>query len=413
MNRNRPSDLDYFFAAGINYRKGDAEVRSLYAINPTQYGQLLLDAPSRGLHEIFVLSTCNRTEIYGFAEDPSVLTDLLCSYTAGGRPLFEELAYHKKGMEAVQHLFSVAAGLDSQILGDYEIVGQIKQSMKIAKERKLIGAFLDRILGSVLQASRVIKNQTALSDGTVSVSFAAIQYIKQYMENLSGKKVLLIGTGKIGRNTCRNLVDYLGAGDITLVNRTEEKAADLASTLGLKHAPIEDLDNQVRLADIIVVATNAPEPVLLKKHFEGLSDKLVLDLSIPFNAEKQIADLARIHLVDIDELSRMKDETLQKREAEIPKAKAIIEEHIGDLLEWFEMRKHVPVLKAVKSKLQQIHDQSLTELLSSPLPVRVTADPDLKIQRVLNGMATKMRKMNQRGCHYIEAINEFIAEEIN
>jgi len=307
----------------------------------------------------------------------------------------------------------VSAGLDSQILGDYEIVGQIKQAMKFAKERKFIGPFLDRILGSVLQSSRVIKNKTALSDGTVSVSFAAVQYIRQNMEEITGKNILLVGTGKIGRNTCRNLVDYLGASNITLINRTEEKAADLAGVLGLYHAPLCELQASVQQADIILVATNSEEPVIEKRHLENCSPKLIIDLSVPFNVEKQAGDLPGILLVDVDELSRMKDETLQRREAEIPKAWEIIEEHLGELLEWFEMRKHVPVLKAVKTKLKEIHlHQPL--LVNLPSPARLLdKQADEKIQRVLNGMASKMRRQNQRGCHYIEAINEFIAAGTN
>jgi glutamyl-tRNA reductase len=412
MNRNKLSGIEHFFVAGINYKKGDAEVRSLYALSTPQYQLLLQDAASFGLNEVFVLSTCNRTEIYGFAEEPATLIELLCAHTLGLQEQFEELAYVMKGTDAVQHLFSVAAGLDSQILGDYEIVGQLKQSMKIAKEQKCIGAYLDRILGSVLQSSRAIKNQTKLSDGTVSVAFAAIQYIRMREADLSGKKVLLIGTGKIGRNTCRNLVDYLHAGDITLINRTEEKAMDLAFDLGLCHAPIEDLEQQVRLADVIVVATNAEVPVLRASHLEGLTGKLVIDLSIPYNVERQVGALPGILLVNVDELSRMKDETLQKREAEVPKARAIIEEHLGELLEWFDMRKYVPVLKAVKSKLQEIHTKE--NLVSfSAHPSGGFSHTDQKIQRVLNGMASKMRRINQQGCHYIEAINEFIAEESN
>jgi len=413
MSRTKPGDITNFFVAGINYKKTDAEVRGSFAISSEQYERILQLAPSFGIQELLVLSTCNRTEIYGFAEEAHFLADLLCSQTSGSRDLFSELAYVKKGVAAVQHLFSVSAGLDSQILGDYEIVGQIKQAMKFAKERKFIGPFLDRILGSVLQSSRVIKNKTALSDGTVSVSFAAVQYIRQNMEEITGKNILLVGTGKIGRNTCRNLVDYLGASNITLINRTEEKAADLAGVLGLYHAPLCELQASVQQADIILVATNSEEPVIEKRHLENCSPKLIIDLSVPFNVEKQAGDLPGILLVDVDELSRMKDETLQRREAEIPKAWEIIEEHLGELLEWFEMRKHVPVLKAVKTKLKEIHlHQPL--LVNLPSPARLLdKQADEKIQRVLNGMASKMRRQNQRGCHYIEAINEFIAAGTN
>jgi len=413
ISRNRQSDINHFWVAGINYKKTDAQVRGSFAIGNGQYENILALAPDCGISDLLVLSTCNRTEIYGFAEDAGTLIDLLCTQTGSTRQQFAELAYIKNGVSALQHLFSVGAGLDSQILGDYEIVGQIKQAMKFARERKFIGPLLDRILNAVLQSSRAIKNQTGLSDGTVSVSFAAVQYIRQNLENIADKKILLVGTGKIGRNTCRNLVDYLDAGHITLINRTEEKAAELAGDLGLRHASLDELDDRVREADIILVATNAEEPVILKKQLENQSPKLIIDLSIPCNVEKQAGDLPGMVLVDVDELSKIKDETLHKREAEVPLAKAIINEHLGELLAWIDMRRHVPLLKAVKTKLQEIHThQHLLVHLPSPDNSRDN-QADEKIQRVLNGMASKMRRQNQCGCHYIEAINEFISPGTN
>lgn len=412
MNRSKPTDILKFFAVGINYKKTDTLVRSSFAISPEQYENILALAPSFGLNELFILSTCNRTEIYGFAESSSQLIELLCTQTIGTKEIFTELAYVKNGLTAIKHLFKVAAGLDSQILGDYEIVGQIKQAVKFAKDRKFIHSFMERMLNAVLQSSKVIKNQTALSDGTVSVSFTAVQYIRERVSNIADKKILLLGIGKIGRTTSKNLIDYLSTRNITLINRTEERAAELAIELGLKYAPVDQLDQYVGESDIILVATNAEEPVILKHQLENKGNKLILDLSIPCNVEKEAKYLSGITLIDVDELSKLKDETLQKREAEIPKAKAIISKHIEELMEWHEMRKHVPILNAVKIKLKEIH--------TSPLFIQPSSgeqfpnhNTDAKIQRVINGMATKMRRQNQRGCHYIEAINEFIAGSTN
>ena len=406
---NKPTDISGFFIAGINYKKTDAAIRGQFAIGEEQYEKLLALAPSYGLTELFVLSTCNRTEIYGIADNPAQGMHLLCTQTAGSPETFSELAYIKTGSAAIEHLFQVAAGLDSQILGDYEIVGQLKQAIKFARERHCIGAFLERLSNSVLQSSKVIKNQTALSGGTVSVSFAAIQYIKEKIPVVAGKKILLIGTGKIGRNTCRNLVDYLGSEtkDITLINRTVEKAASLAQEMGLHFAPAEQTALHAAAADIILVATNAEQPTLLCAHVANKGDKLIIDLSIPCNVEKEARELPNVMLVNVDELSRLKDETLQKREAEVPMARAIIAEHIAEFMEWHEMRRHVPVLKAVKTKLKELHTCPVfTRVSGESFPYR--ANPDEQIQRVINGMATKMRQHNQGGCHYIEAINEYI-----
>lgn len=404
---NRTPDISRFFIAGINYKKTDAAIRGQFAVSHDQYAKILSLAPAHGLSELFILSTCNRTEIYGFADDASQLIGILCTQTTGDAEAFSGLAYCRKGEAALEHLFQVAAGLDSQILGDYEIVGQLKQAVKFAKERNFIGAFLERLVNSVLQSSKSIKNQTALSGGTVSVSFAAVQCIREKITALAGKKILLVGIGKIGRNTCRNLVDYLGTTDITLINRTAEKAADLAAETGVRFAPAEDFALHVASSDIILVATNAKQPTLLRSHLENKGDKLIIDLSIPCNVEKSAGELSNITLVNVDELSRLKDETLQKREAEVPRARGIITEHLTEFMEWYDMRKHVPVLKAVKTKLKELHTCPVFVRLSGePFPYHLNADE--KIQRVINGMASKMRQQNQQGCHYIQAINEYI-----
>ena len=410
MPEQQHMDILTFFIAGINYKKSDAATRGKYAVNNDQYIALLSLAHQSGIKELFVLSTCNRTEIYGFAENATILCELLCTQTEGSLDDFMAMSYIKNGRQAIEHFFAVAAGIDSQILGDYEIIGQIKQSVKFSKQQGFIGAYLERLVNGVLQSSKTIKNTTALSGGTVSVSFAAIQYIKEYFGNLADKKILLLGTGKIGRNTCKNMVDYLQTNNITLINRTDSKAQKLATELGLNYASINDLSKHIAESAIILVATNSSQPVILLSQLVNGSDKLIIDLSIPYNVEIAAKELPNITLINVDELSRIKDMTLQKRQAEVPKAKAIIEEYINDFLQWHRMRKNVPVLKAVKNKLQQINSCTLfINSFSSNIPANQYADTEEKIQKVINGMAVKMHSKNQRGCHYIEAINEYIA----
>lgn len=404
MEKNERKDISDFWIVGINYKKTDASIRGQFAINNDQYNHILSIAPRFGLNEFFILSTCNRTEVYGFAANAHQLIDVVCAETEGDKATFIELAYIKRGMDAIMHLFQVSAGLDSQILGDYEIVGQIKQSAKFAKAQGFIGAFMERLLNCVLQSSKAIKTQTHLSGGTVSVAFAAVQYIKEHVKHIKDKEILLLGTGKIGRNTCKNLVDYLHTRHITLINRTEEKAAALAQELKLKHAPLEQLAEHLQKADIILVATNANEPTILKHHLENNGDKLIIDLSIPYNVADDAQQLPNIQLVNVDELSRIKDETLQKRISEVPKAISIIDEHIEEFMEWCKTRRYAPVLKAVKHKLHELHhDKLLAEAHRN-----VHENPKEKIQKVINTLALKVRTENTIGCHYIGAINEFI-----
>lgn len=396
------TNITNFWVVGINYKKSDAGVRGKFAINNEQYEAILNAAHNNGVPELFIVSTCNRTEAYGFAENAEVLMELVCSQTEGELNTFSQMAYVKNGADAMIHLFHVSAGLDSQILGDFEILGQIKNAVKFSKEKGRIGTFVERLVNCVLQSAKAIKTHTQLSGGTVSVSFAAVQYIKERIKDISGKKILLLGTGKIGRNTCKNIVDYLGTRNVILINRTEEKAKKLAEELGLQTASFADLDAQIKAAHIVLVSTNAQEPTVLKTQLENAGDKLVIDLSIPYNVETAAQHLPNITFLNVDELSRIKDETLQKRKAEVPKAQALIAEHVGEFMDWYDMRKNVPVLKEAKFKLQEIH-------ANTGMGCPVTGmHSDEKIQKVINNMAMKMKKQDTLGCIFIDAINDFI-----
>jgi glutamyl-tRNA reductase len=388
--------------AGVNYRKTDGHLRSRYALNDSQYEELLKLSGSFQVEECFVISTCNRTEIYGTTDNVQKLMQLLCTQTEGDFPGFEKIAYNKKGEEAIRHLFDVVSGLDSQILGDYEIVGQVKKSVKIARQYGMLGAYTDRVTNLAFQCSKKIKTSTCLSGGTISVSFAAIQYLKDNLKDASNKNILLIGTGKFGRITCKNLVDYLNNKNITLLNRSMCKAESLAAELGLQVAPMEALPELLKTADAVLVATNAQKPIILKEQLNHGREMVVIDLSIPFNVEDSVKELPAINLINVDDLSRIKDETLEKRYAEVPKAKAIINTHIEEFMDWMAMRRYVPVMQSLKSKLIELYE-SQPDLLGYS-----SKSTEKRIQNAINGMVNKMRRQDNKGCHYLEAINEFM-----
>lgn len=397
-----------FFVAGINHRKTDAIIRSLYALNKENYDHLLTRARVEGLDEIFVISTCNRTEIYGFSSSGIELIDLLCQFTTGDSNLFLEIAYIKSGIEAVSHLFSVGAGLDSQILGDYEVIGQIKAAAKFAKERGFLGSFSERLINSAIQVSKLVKNQTELSTGTVSVAFSAVQWLRSFVQEVSSKNILLIGAGKIGRNTCKNLIEYLSPTQITLVNRTDETAYSFAKELNLQFAPFSELDNRIAAADIILVATNAPYPTILPASIPKGVPKVLIDLSIPQNVHSDFRFRPEIRYIDVDGLSRLKDETLQKRMAEVPKAELIIRNYVHEFEEWNQMHQHAATLQAVKTKLQEIHSKEIYNQKKGPNfhLEDIEQVSSRIIQRVINLMATKVRNNHQNDTKYIEVIND-------
>lgn len=400
-------NVQNFYLAGINYKKSDTAIRGQYAVSADTYISILNKAAQHNIHELFVLSTCNRTEIYGMAASSSELVTILCNETGGSNEDFLKHAYIKNGWQAVEHLFHVGAGLDSQILGDYEIIGQIKQAVKISKQHNAAGSFIERLVNTVLQSSKCIKAQTELSSGTVSVAFAAMQCIKENLSEITDKKILLLGTGKIGTNTCRNLVDYLHTNNITLINRTEEKAGELATELNIKHASFDELDILAKEADVIIVATNADKCLVNAEMIKNCGAKLLIDLSIPNNIDADVSFLPGITLMNVDDLSKINDATLQKRQSEIPKAKGIIVNHIHEFAEWCASRRYAPALKAARQKMMDM--QQCPMFLSSNINRQEFSDASGNMQKVISNMAVKMKTRHQPGCNYIEAINDFIS----
>lgn len=388
--------LSEFYVAGISYRKSDAAVRGQFSVGADQLEKIYASARNSGVRECFVLSTCNRTEIFGFSPAPDIFPQLLCACTDGTADVFRKNGYIKKGMDAMRHLFNVTAGMDSQILGDYEIVGQVRRAVETAKKFDSIGINLGRLVNEAVRATKKVRTNTAFSSGTVSVSFAAVQYLKDHFENPSQKKIVLIGTGKIGNNTCKNLVDYFPAAEITVMNRTAEKAESLAAQFGLNWASMDDLQDVISTADAVLVATSSETPLIMAGHLEAASSKIIIDFSIPCNVSPDVSSIPGITLVGVDELSRIKDETLLKRSSEIPRVEAIINEHIEEFTDWHTHRRHVPLLHAVKNKLYAMHGDEQD------------ADTRQRIQKVVNGVAVKMRTHNLPGCHYLEAINDFM-----
>lgn len=414
---NVSMDYQKFCVAGINYKKTDVAVRSQFAISEDQYGRILESAISQGLKDVFIIASCNRTEIYGIANSPDELIQLLCKETAGSHELFQEMAYIHTAEKAMEHLFDVSAGLDSQILGDYEIVGQMKHAVQFAHSYGTIGTFSDRLVNFAVKSSKDIKNKTKLSGGTISVSFAAIQFLKWHCKDIENKKVLLIGAGKIAISTARNLKDYLQVSNLTIVNRTFEKAETLATELGCHASPLSHLQEEIKNADIILTATNTAQPIIHKEMLVGHASKILIDLSIPYNIDSSVKDLPGTILVNVDELSKIGEMTFSNRKNEIPAAKAIIREYLDEFAEWYRMRKNVPVLKVAKQVMLNIQknemchcayaEDSLDEM-DKAMPI------DHALKKAINNMAVKLREnFQEKGCNCIQAINEFIAAKDN
>ena len=399
------------FVAGINFQQSTVTERSLFSADKTVQTDILCAAKESGMLSLFILSTCNRTELYGYCSDETVLIELLLAHTKGTRELFSQSGFVKHGSEALEHLFKVASGLESQIVGDNEILGQLKSAIQFSRNLGMIGPVMDRTLNFALQASKAVRTKTKISKGSVSVAYAAIEWLRE-IPGIQNKKMLLYGAGKFGTTLAKNCKQYFPSSTTTIINRTDTTAKALAQALSVSWKPIAALENEVKEADIIVVCTNAPEYTLTPEFFSAAKEQWVLDLSVPENVHPSIKNLATVKLTGLDEVSQYLQTTLAMRMQEIPKAYSIILEYQDDFYTWLKWQRHVPVINDMRAKLYTLGEIHFCSVNNQ----QIENDSELlddKVNRTVGSLARNLRLKHEKGCHYINAINEFLEQDIN
>jgi glutamyl-tRNA reductase len=343
--------VEHFHAVGLSYKTANINLRGQFSLDNSRQHALFLDAKEKKIKDLIIINTCNRTELYAWSQDAEILIGLLCKHSGGNKILFDEIGYIFKGQEGFHHLFRVGTGLESQILGDFEIIGQIKQGFYRSKKMELAQGRLERLTNTVIQASKRIKTETEISSGATSVAFASVQYILNHVEDTSNKNILLFGTGKIGTNTCENLVKHTKNDHITLINRTQASAEKIADKFPVIVRPFGELTTLIHEADVLVVATGAQNPTITTDLIHTTKPLLIVDLSIPRNVASEVNEMENIKVIHLDELSQITDATFEKRKKYIPKAEAIIEEVKSEFLIWYKHRDFIPALNAFKEKM--------------------------------------------------------------
>ena len=389
--------LDNFCVAGINYRKSDISIRGKFSLLPKHSILLLKQAVKKRFPGCVVLSTCNRTEIYGICDHPHQLIEMLCIHTHGNMKDFIEHGYQYKGLATVEHLFKVAAGLDSQIIGDYEILSQIKLAVRHAKENNCLNSFMERVFNYSLQSSKEIKTTTNLSSGTVSVSYAAIEIIKERISNISNKKILLIGAGKFGNHIGKILKLIYQLHLSSLRNRTDKKALDLAIECDAEFVPYKNLAIASNDADIIIVSSAAETYTIHPSFFINHKSRLILDLSVPQNVDPAVKNLKGITLLNVDEISAILDKTISLRQAEIPKAMEIINRTMLDLCTWYRKQAINPLLRMVKTQLYELSEIHISDQAFEE-----------KIHKAVSSLAIQLHQQNNKGCQCITALSSYL-----
>jgi len=356
-------DCKKFYVIGLNYKKADVVTRSNFSLSKEKQEELLSEAKNININSVVILSTCNRIEIMGFANHPFQLISLLCKYSEGTVEEFAKVSYVYKNSEAAEHVIRIATGIESQIVGDYEIVGQLKDAFNRAKKADTLNAYLERLFNVALHASKETKNNTSISSGTTTVSYAAIQYIKDHYSKKNPQNILIYGLGDIGQNTARSCSEYLKAHHIKVINRTNSVAQDIAEQIKVEAVLHEELKAEIQESDIVIVATGASKPTFSVNDINLSKKQLFIDLSVPKNVDSSIQNLENKEIVDVDMLSKKTEKTLENRKQQIPLVEEIIQKYKAEFYEWLNFRRSTPAINSFKKSLEVIQQDAISSHL--------------------------------------------------
>jgi glutamyl-tRNA reductase len=405
-----------FAVLSISYEKADVETRGKFAFFDENIKNFVTRIHDENLGDAFVVSTCNRTEIYTTTPNYLLVAEEYCKTIGVNLMHFLQYANILTKEEALAHLFRVAAGLESQIIGDFEIIGQIKKAYsRFRKERQNSNPYLERAINSAIQISKRIKNETGISNGAASVSYAAVHYILNNQKRLTEKNILLLGVGEIGQNTVENLVKHVYQPKIKIANRTQETAEKISEKYHIPHIDYAEFDQELKQTDILIVATGARHPIVNKSHFPNGKETLVIDLSIPNNVNKDVTENKNVTLIDVDELSKQIQETIQQREKEIPKAEKIIKELMKDFLEWEKKRKLAPNIHHFKAVLKNMERNEMHNFYKKNKYINIT-DMELSdrmIQKITNRFAKYIIDNPLKAEEISKLMHEILVEQPN
>ncbi|MFT7271164.1 MAG: glutamyl-tRNA reductase, partial [Spirosomataceae bacterium] len=347
-----------FRAVSISHKNAPLTIREQIALNEDECKALMLKLQETfGILEVIVLSTCNRTEIYYMTqgEKKKDIVKLLATQKAiPSETILPYVEFIEDQESAIQYLFEVALGLHSQVVGDLQIPNQIKNAYQWSADLNFSGPFLHRLLHAIFFVNKRVVQETAFRDGAASTSYAAIEAIETFLPLLNNPKILVVGLGEIGKDVALTLGDK-GYENITLTNRTKEKAEDLGKQLGFDICDFENVEKQILESDIVISSVRLDSPLITKKLLKKQSRSTVqylIDLSVPRSIEKDVEQLDGVVMYDLDEIQQRANEALKRRLAAVPDVKAIIADAIGDFNDWSKEMVVSPTIHKLKKALE-------------------------------------------------------------
>lgn len=349
-------------AVSVNHRTAPVEVREAVHLNEEEVKALIPKAANILLKEGVIISTCNRTELIGIPADSSPAEEKLKTFIKDFKKADAVSEDHFEtftSFDALKHLFSLSAGIDSMLIGDNQIFKQVKDSFQISEENNFTGFLMKRVFDAAIRTGKRAISETKISDGAVTVSFAAVQLTEKIFSNLSKKSALLIGAGETGEIAAKHLHDK-NIGSITVTNRTLEKAEKLSAKLDGKVIPFSEYKNELHNFDIIICATSSPDLLLREEDFKTALKKrsrqsmVVMDIAVPRDVDPAVKKLDYVFYHDIDSLNIIVEQNLTKRKNEIPKVEKIIDEELNNFIEWYNSLQAAPTIKELTTLFESI-----------------------------------------------------------
>jgi glutamyl-tRNA reductase len=407
-----------FKALVLTYKTAPVAVREQVSLTESEAKQLLnFLRDYAAATEVLVVSTCNRTEIYYCSEkdQSSVIFNglKLIKKTDGA---FEEHFTSMEGKEAIQHLFEVGIGLDAQVIGDLQISGQVKNAYQWSADENMAGPFLHRLMHTIFFCNKRVVQETSFRDGAASISYAAKELVEDVTFGIINPKIVVIGVGEIGQDFCLNLAGSK-LKNVTIINRTIEKAEKLAGRCGFAHAAIENLTEEIGKADVVISSVSGSNPIINRELLSSIkihAHKFFFDLSMPRSVDASIEEIPGVIVYNLDNIQEKTNKALEKRKASIPKVQAIIGEAILDFADWSKEMIVSPTIQKLKNSLEQIRKEELARFLKNAKPEEAEKLEEMSrslMQKILKYPVLQLKAACKRGD--AESVSDLISDLFN
>ncbi len=376
---------------GLNHKTADVDLREKLAFNGPRLEEGILRI--RELPEVMetvIVSTCNRVEIYltvkNIEKAFEVIKDFFVMFFDIKKESLDNALYLYDGVQAVRHVFRVSSSLDSMVVGEPQILGQLKDAFEFALEKKTTGVILNRLLKKSISVAKRVRTDTKIAENAVSISFAAVELAKKIFDDLSTKAFMLLGAGEMAELAAKHMINN-GVKNIVIANRTYETGCKLAEEFKGRAIKFEDYLNELAYADILVCSTGAQKYVLMKDQMQKVMKErknrpvFLIDISVPRNIDPEINELDNVYLYDVDDLKGVVDTNILERRKEAKKAEDIIEEEIETFQKWLFSLDSVPTVIALREKAEAIRKEEMEKLLNRFPEIRE------KEKKAIEGMA--------------------------